>query len=157
MSFYINGSKVGRLGVLSEPPTYDADITPADMQLGTTAYAQGKKLVGTGRAFEFASYGSRAVKKIVDSQGVERYGIFFDIGEHVNVLFIAPSVDGDVVLQTNHKVDISSDRTVKLGNNQTSGGEINAYYDVNRVIVYLTNFSQKNTILRFFVGKDNHL
>ena len=37
--------------------TNDATVTASEMQSGTTAYAKGKKVTGTGKSFVFASYG----------------------------------------------------------------------------------------------------
>ena len=54
MPIRFQGKKISRMGALTEPSTYDADITPENMQRGMTAYAQGKKIVGTGKCFEFA-------------------------------------------------------------------------------------------------------
>lgn len=40
-----------------EMDTNDATLRASDMQAGVTAYAKGKKIVGTGKAFSFAMYG----------------------------------------------------------------------------------------------------
>lgn len=155
MALYIGGTRINAFSI--GPDTSPGDLVPEDMQLGRIGFSQGKRVVGTGKAFAFAQYGSRVVKKITDSEGNERYGAFFDVGENANVIFISPSTTGDIVLQSNHIVDIASGETVKLGVNHTTGGEVLACYDKDRVIVYLTDFSQKPTLLRFFIGKDNHL
>ena len=128
---------------------------PADVQSGRVYFANGEKLEGTGKAFEFAEYGSRTVKKITDSAGNVFHGVSFKVGENANLIFIAPTNTGDIVLQTNYLVTISNGEITKLGKNHTTGGDIMAFYDKDRVIVYLTEFSQKSTILRFFIGKDN--
>lgn len=41
-----------------ELSTNDATLKPSDMQAGITAYAKGQKVVGTGKSFSFARYGS---------------------------------------------------------------------------------------------------
>jgi hypothetical protein len=38
--------------------TNDATLKASDMQAGVTAYAKGQKITGTGKCFEFASYGN---------------------------------------------------------------------------------------------------
>lgn len=38
--------------------TNDADIVPSDMNAGSTAYARGQKITGTGKCFSFATYGT---------------------------------------------------------------------------------------------------
>lgn len=141
--------------VLTEPSSYDAHTPPADVQLGAVYYAQGERRVGTGKAFEFALYGSKLFSNITDSEGNLRYGASFVVGENANVIFIAPSTVGDIILQRTYIVNIKNGEITNLGDNHTTGGELNAYYDKDRVIVYLTDFLQKETILRFFVGKDN--
>ena len=40
-----------------ELSTNDCDMVASDLQAGKTAVARGKKIVGTGKAFSFASYG----------------------------------------------------------------------------------------------------
>ena len=139
------------------PDTSPGDLVPEDMQLGRIGFSQGKRVVGTGKAFAFAKYGSRVIKEITDSEGNAQYGAFFDVGENTNVIFIAPSTTGDIVLQSNYIVNIESGESVKLGIDYTTGGEIIACYDTDRVLVYFSAAPQKTTILRFFIGKDNHL
>jgi hypothetical protein len=41
-----------------EMDTNSATVQPSDMQAGVTCFARGKKVVGTGKAFEFATYGA---------------------------------------------------------------------------------------------------
>ena len=41
-----------------EQNTNDATLVPSDLQAGVTAYAKGQKVTGTGKCFEFASYGT---------------------------------------------------------------------------------------------------
>ncbi len=155
MSIYFQGKRISGMGALTEPSTYDADITPENMQNGMTAYAQGKKVIGTGKAFEFAEYGSKAVRTVTDNEGIERYGVKFAVGEGTNVVFLAPSATGEVVLQTNYLVSLSEGTTTQLGVNQTSGGEVYACYSEGYLTVYMTEITQKKTMLRLFVGKDN--
>lgn len=40
-----------------EVSTNDATVQASDLQSGITCYARGKKVIGTGKAFSFASYG----------------------------------------------------------------------------------------------------
>lgn len=154
MSMYFLGGKVHHVGALTEPSTYDADITPENMQRGMTAYAQGIKVIGTGKAFEFAEYGSKVATTITDSNGAKRYGFKLDVGANANVVFVAPSKTGDIVLQNKFLVTIIEGEEIAIADNYSAGGELRAYYD-ERLIVYLTEYTGKPTILRYFVGKDN--
>ena len=46
-----------------ETSTYDATVSPLDVQVGLTYYANGRKEVGTGKSLEFASYGQFATNQ----------------------------------------------------------------------------------------------
>ena len=157
MAIYFQGKKISRMGALTEPSTYDAQTPPTDVQLGAVYYAQGERRVGTGKAFEFAEYGSKVMSKVTDSNGIERYGMAFKYDNTTNVVFIAPSKSGDIVLQDKFLVTIEGNEEIKIANNYTAGGELRAYYDDERLIVYLTEHTSKTTILRYFVGKDNNI
>ena len=159
MGLYLKNTKLGGLTVTNEIglDTYDADITPENMQHGTSAYAKGKKVIGTGKAFAFAEYGSKLVKAFVDSNGIERYGFACYVGENTNIVFVAPSTTGDIILQTEYKVSINAGEETSIAENNSTGGKVKAFYDKDRVIVYFTDFSQKRTIVRIFIGKDNAL
>ena len=157
MPILFQGKHISRMGALTEPSTYDANTPPADVQLGDIYYANGKRCVGTGKAFEFAEYGSWVVRKITDSKGVERQGVTFDFDDTTNLIFVAPSNMGDIVLQEDFLVSMVENSEVKIADNHTTGGELKAYYDNERLIFYFTDFSSNPTILRFFVGKDNHI
>lgn len=58
MKMIYGGTPVKSLNIHHfEMDTNDASLQPSDMQAGVTAYARGQKLVGTGKAFNFAMYG----------------------------------------------------------------------------------------------------
>ena len=159
MSLFLGGKKYKGVTLTGDRAleTYAENTPPPeDVQNGRIYFANGNRFVGLGKAFEFALYGSKVVKKISDSNGNQYYGVTFDdVSENANIIFVAPSSTGDIVLQTNYLATISNGEKTKLGKNHTTGGEIMACYDKNRVIVYLTEFSQNPTIIRFFIGKDN--
>lgn len=152
MSIYFQGKKISRMGALTEPSTYDADLTPVDMQLGRTAYVKGEKITGTGKCFEFAEYGLRRVKKL--SNGY--YGVAFELGEGANTFFIAHTGTGDIVAQTDNGV-VAGSEPVKIGQNLTTTSDVLVAYDDSQVMIYTTKINSTTTTLRVFVGKDNEV
>lgn len=59
MKMFYKGTPVKSLNIKHyEVSTNDATLKASDLQSGVTAYAKGKKVTGTGKAFSFASYGS---------------------------------------------------------------------------------------------------
>jgi len=58
MKMYYNNVPIKSLNVKHyELDTNSATMVPSDLQTGVTAFAKGKKVEGTGKAFEFAMYG----------------------------------------------------------------------------------------------------
>lgn len=157
MSYIVNGIEAKQVGVLLEPSTYDADITPENMQNGMTAYAKGKKVVGTGKAFEEAGYGKRTIAAIRDTYGNEKYGISIFTEIKPNLLFIASTTEGDVVLQTNHILDLAENETISIGVNHSASGDLKVSYDGTHLKFYFENTDNKKTKLIYFFGKDNHI
>lgn len=48
-----------------EMDTNSATMVPSDLQAGVTAFAKGKKVTGTGRCFEFATYGKFKTNSVI--------------------------------------------------------------------------------------------
>lgn len=155
MPYYIGNKKIKKVGVLTEPNSYQTTITPADMQMGMTAVSKGKVITGTGKAFEFASYGSRVMESITDENGIKRQGTMFRCDCTTNVIFVAPTMYGNTILQDQYLVNLSENTETIIASDNTTGGDLRAYYDGEHLIVYLTQPSDEETVLRFFVGKDN--
>ena len=66
MKMYLGGTPLKSMNIRHyEMDTNSATITPSDMQAGTTCFAKGQKLTGTGKAFEFATYGKFPVNSSV--------------------------------------------------------------------------------------------
>ena len=58
MKMMYNGTQIKSLNVKHyEVSTNDCDMIASDLQAGKTAVARGKKITGTGKSFEFATYG----------------------------------------------------------------------------------------------------
>ena len=138
--------------VLTEPSSYDADITPENMQRGMSAYAKGKKVIGTGKCFEFAEYGLYRVKKLDNGY----YGIAIELGEGANTFFIVPTGKGDIVVQTANGIEVGNEPE-KIGENTTSEGDVLVSYVEGQVMVYITKITSTSTTLRVFIGKDNEV
>ena len=59
MKLMYGGTPVKALNInYFEQDTNDATMIASDLQAGVTCYARGQKVIGTGRCFEFASYGA---------------------------------------------------------------------------------------------------
>lgn len=157
MPYYIGNKKIKKVGVLTEPNSYQTTITPADMQMGMTAVSKGKVITGTGKAFEFVQYGSKIITSIIDKNGVERKGVTFDYDNTTNLVFVAPTTSGNVILQEDYLIKLVEGKETIIASDNTTGGDLRAYYDGERLIMYLTQPTDELTILRFFIGKDNHI
>ena len=60
MKCYLGISPIKSLNIRKlDVDTNDATIVASDMQSGSIAYAKGQKVIGTGKAFAFASYGNQ--------------------------------------------------------------------------------------------------
>lgn len=158
MSLYYGGKTYKRLGITNGIglDTSDADITSPDMQNGRIGYANGKRVVGTGKCFEKAGYGDGIVGLMYDNQGNEKYGISIFTKVKPNVVFITPTV-GDVFVQTEHIIDLKSNTALTIGTNYTLDGNIYISYSNNRLNIYFENILNAQTELKYFYGKDNQL
>lgn len=158
MGFELNGVKYKGITLTGDRAleSWQADITAPDMQMGKKALVKGELVVGTGKAFEFAEYGIRKVDLLTDSEGVERYGIEFELREGTNLILIS-SAKGDTFLQTKHLVSLSEGIPLEIGTNLTAGGEIYALQSKGYLKIYFTETQDSESRIRFFVGKDNEL
>lgn len=157
MSLHLGNTRVKGIFIQNAPNTYvDADLTPENMQHGMKGWSHGKLVVGTGKAFAFAEYGLQKVDLLTVSEGVERYGIEFDIGSGANVILIS-SAKGDTFLQTKHLVTLLEGKPIEIGQNLSTGGKIYAVQIEGRLKIYFTEIQDDESRLRFFIGKDNEL
>lgn len=158
MGFFLpNNTKIKGVFIQNAPNTYDADITAPDMQQGKTAWVKGKKVVGTGKAFERAGYGARRVLRITDLDGNEKYGISVTTDTSPNIIFLAPTTTGDIPLQINHLLELPKNEAVTIGINQSTSGEVKAFFDGERLCVYFEDIENTKTKLIYFYGKDNQV
>lgn len=144
--------------VLTEPSSYDADITPENMQRGMSAYARGKKLIGTGKCFEYASYGRQALDLIFDEVGNDKYGFIIEGGGKSNLIFLTTTSDGDSINQDTYKLNNMEDNVAcRIGFNRTSKGEIRAFCLEGFLFIYFSDIPDLNTQITYFTGKDNKI
>ena len=117
-----------------EMDTNDCTMVPSDLQAGVTGVSKGKKIVGTGKCFEFASYGAMETNlpDIIPNNinVIEISSIYYPIqitiplSEMKNMDFSTELkvadviVDGEAypltVLASNNELNISCDKTIKL-------------------------------------------
>jgi hypothetical protein len=123
----------------------DATMIASDLQSGVVGYARGKKVIGTGKSFEFASYGS-----------VETNDTIIIPTSNINVIQISSA-------------DYPIQMTIPLGN--MWGFDFTVEQVVGNVIIDsisypITVISNNNTLeikcnktifLEIFYGKDNYI
>lgn len=127
-----------------EMNTNDATIVPSDLQAGVTAYARGQKVVGTGRSFEFATYGATKTNNPVFCPSI------------INVIEIASldyPVKIAVALSNMQHLDFSTVQTI--GCVVIDGVEYPITAQVDGVILTLS--CEKTITLQSFYGKDNYI
>lgn len=138
--------------------TSDADITPADMQNGKIGYANGEKVIGTGKCFEFASYGAENFDLIFDEQDNDRYGIMMKLPSITNTLFISSTPNSDVVVQEIFRInEIEENKAVKIGTNITTNGEFFVFHTQGYIFIYCTDVQNAESKLNYFIGKDIYI
>ena len=142
MKLMLGGTPVKKMMIHND--TMDATMVASDMQAGVTAYANGQKITGTGKSFEFACYGKLETNS-------PQY-----IPNNVNIVEIA-SVDNPIQLT----VMLSEMKEVDFTNTQNIASAI-----VNGVSYplmvqasdnFLTISCDKTISLQVFYGKDNYV
>lgn len=127
-----------------EVDTNDCDMIASDLQAGKMAVARGKKIIGTGKSFEFASYGMMETNKskILPSS--------------INVIEIACLTN-----PIQHTIALSNMKNVNFSSLQTVGSVIvdNVNYPINVQVISnkLTISCEKSLSLQVFYGKDNYV
>ena len=154
MSYIVNGKQVKSVGIITEPSSYGTDITPEDMQSGRTAVSKGKIVTGTGRAFEFASYGRTDLYAVFDEQGNEKIGFMTSEPSESNLMFISVMSDGDRLTQEIHVIDVTSGSVCIIGKNEDTLASIKVYHKNGYLCVYIDSVSNLETIVHYFKGKD---
>lgn len=156
MPLHLGNTKFKGVFVQNAPNTYDANLRPEDMQKGLIGWSKGKKVVGTGKCFEFASYGMKKVSKVKDTEDAEKYGIEIAVGTGANLILITPA-KGDSFVQTKHIVALSEGVPVVIGRNMSSDSDVYALQSNGLVKIYFAETQDDESRIRFFIGKDNEL
>ena len=159
MSGYIlNGKKIKRVGVLSEPNSYQATLTPENMQRGMTAVVKGKIMEGTGECFEFAEYGQTSLYPIYDEHGEERYGFIIEQNSNANMVFVSSTEDSDTITQNVFIIgELQKGKVTQIGANKTTLTDVIVFQQEGALAVYSVDIANENTTLNFFIGKDNEI
>lgn len=145
MKMIYNGTPVNSMKVKHyEMDTNSATVQPSDMQAGTTCFARGKKITGTGKCFEFAQYGSINTN------------IPLIIPNTINVVEIASTtypIKSAIAFSEIANVDFTTSQM--LGSIFIDDVEYPITITVNNGMLILS--CNKSTKLQFFFGKDNYL
>ena len=124
--------------------TNDCDMVASDLQAGKTAVARGQKIIGTGKCFEFASYG--------EFEANDEWSIPSDI----NVIQITC-----LSYPTQTLVDVRNTKNLDFSTEQTIGELVadNTEYPIN--VTVLDNILKiacgKTVTFQVFYGKDNYV
>lgn len=127
-----------------EMDTNDCDMVASDLQAGKTAVARGKRITGTGKCFEFASYGALQTNS-------SRY-----VPTNINVVEISSTVYPiklNISLDTMYEMDFTSPKQIAIVN--IDG--VNYPLNVSVVNNILKITCEKTFYLEVFYGKDNYV
>lgn len=145
MKMMYNGTPIKSLNIKHyEVSTNDATLRESDMQAGITAYARGKKITGTGKAFEFANYGT-----------LETNASTF-IPTNINLIELASAeypIKLNMILSDLNVLDFSANQ--KIATVVIDGVEYDLIVNVNSNILKVN--CDKTFALQVFYGKDNYV
>lgn len=145
MKMIYNGAPIKSLNIKHyEVSTNDCTMVPSDLQAGVTGVAKGKKIVGTGKSFEFAQYGKLKTN-------ARRY-----VPNMVNIVEVA-STEHPVKLT----IPLTDMKNLDFTTKQNVGSVIidNVEYPLFAQVVsnILTISCDKSFYLQLFYGKDNYI
>lgn len=145
MKMYLGNMPVKKVNISNyEMDTNDATVMPSDLQAGVSCYARGQKVIGTGKSFEFASYGgfetncpliiSNVINVVEIASTIYPVKTIIPLSEMKNTDFSTPQVIGSIIVD-------------------------NVEYSVTAMIedIFLTFICDKTVTLQIFFGKDNYV
>ena len=144
MKMIYNGTPMKSMKVNHyEVSTQDCTAIPSDLQAGITCVSKGKKITGTGKSFEFATYG-KIQTNLADY-----------IPSKIIVIEIA-SIDYPIksliAFDTMHSIDFSIEQTIGAVIVDNIEYPVTAKYKDS----LLTLNCEKTIYLEVFLGKDNY-
>lgn len=124
--------------------TDEGNITAPDMQSGMIAFAKGVKLIGTGKAFVFASYGQISTNKALPVPSIINF---------IEVSSLTYPVKTNIALSSMKNTDFSTIQ--KIGAVTING----TAYDITALVSnnMLTVGCSKDINLEAFYGRDEHV
>lgn len=142
MKLMLGGTPVKKMMIHND--TMDATMVASDMQAGVTAYANGQKITGTGKSFEFACCGKLETNS-------PQY-----IPNNVNIVEIA-SVDNPIQLTVmlNEMKEVDFTNTQNIASAIVNG--VSYPLMVQASDNFLTISCDKTISLQVFYGKDNYV
>ena len=144
MKMMYDGTQIKSLNVKHfEVDTNSATVQPSDLQAGVTCFGRGKKITGTGKSFEFASYGALQTN-------IPDY-----IPSLINVIEITSldyPIRSLISFRDMQNIDFSVEQNI--GNVSMDNNEYPITVKIENNII--TFNCEKSITLQFFYGKDNY-
>lgn len=145
MKMYYGNTPVKKVNIKQfDVSTNDATVFPSDLQAGVTCYARGQKITGTGKCFEFATYGAM------------KTNAFIPVQSGINVIEVSClNYPTQLILPLSEMKNIDFSTSQLLAKVIVDGDE----YDITAKVEYgMLTISCSQTIwLQVFYGKDNYV
>ena len=142
MKLMLGGTPVKKMMIHND--TMDATMVASDLQAGITAYANGQKVTGTGKSFEFANYG-------LLQTNASTY-----VPTNINIIEVS-SLQYPIKLN----IELSQMRNINFAEKQNIGSALIDGIEYNLIAQVTSNILRitcdKTFALQAFYGKDNYV